>query len=273
MFIIVFCPRKRLDKVMDSAKTFCLKSDKFPDILIQSFKALRSGRDFADVTLACEDGQLVESHKLVLSSTSTFFANILGKMTCSNPVIYLKDVSMSSLEALLDFVYTGEVEVAEGGVEEFLSLAEHLQILGLSSKGEPEQKESDDLSLSHEIENQSGFEVKIERSGDPPPIVPEIPREIRKHGLEKDNLYHKKRGFKSSVKNGSKDEMKREDSKNTTFVQCDQCDQILKNRAVLNGHIRRQHPKKSLSQRPIKHQNFVTDLTEIKKAGNEGYLR
>merc|ERR1719494_196095 len=99
---------------MDSAKTFCLKSDKFTDILIQSFNALRSGRDFADVTLACEDGQLVESHKLVLSSTSTFFANLLSKMTSPNPVIYRKDVSMASLEALLDFVYTGEAEVAEG---------------------------------------------------------------------------------------------------------------------------------------------------------------
>ena len=179
---------------------------------------------------------------------------------------------MASLEALLDFVYTGEVEVAEGGVEEFLSLAEHLQILGMSSKGEPEQQENDDLSLSQEIENQSGFEVKIERSGDPPPIVPEIPKEIRKRGLDKDDLYHKKKGFKWSVENGSKDEMKREDSKNNTFVQCSQCNQILKNRAGLNGHISRQHPKKSPSQRPRKHQNFVTDLTEIKKAGNQGYL-
>ena len=268
MFIIVFCPRKRRDKVMDSAKTFCLKSDKFPDILIQAFKSLRSGRDFADVTLACEDGQLVESHKLVLSSTSTLFANILSKMTSPNPVIYLKDVSMASLEALLDFVYTGEVEVAEGSVEGFLFLAEHLQILGLSSKGEPEQKESDDLSLSQEIEYNSGFKVKIERSGDPPPIVPEIPKEIGKPGFDKDNLYHKKRGFECSVQNGSKDEMKRDNSKNNTFVQYDQCDQILKNRAVLNGHIRRQHPKKSPSQRPRKHQNFVTDLTEIKIAGN-----
>ena len=257
---------------MDSVKTFCLKSNKFPDILIQSFKALRSGRDFADVTLACEDGQLVESHKLVLSSTSTLFANILSKMTCPNPVIYMKDVSMASLEALLDFVYTGEAEVAEGGVEEFLSLVEHLQILGLSSKDEPEQKESDDLSLSREIENKSGFEVKIERSDDPPPIVPEIPKEIGKPGFDKDNLYHKKRGFECSVQNGSKDEMKRDNSKNNTFVQYDQCDQILKNRAVLNGHIRRQHPKKSPSQRPRKHQNFVTDLTEMKKAGNQGYL-
>ena len=157
-------------------------------------------------------------------------------------------------------------------MEEFLSLAKHLQILGLSSKGEPEQKESDDLSLSQEIENQSGFEVKLERNDDPPIIVPEIPKEIRKPGFDKDNLYHKKRGFECSVKNGSKDEMKGEDSKNNTFVQCDQCDQILKNRTVLNGHIRRQHPKKSPSQRPRKHQNFVTDLTEIKIAGNQAYL-
>ena len=255
---------------MDTSEKLCLQWNDFQENIVTAFGELRKDLELSDVTLACEDGQLVASHKLVLSSTSTFFANILSKMTCPNPVIYMKDVSMASLEALLDFVYTGEVEVAERGVEGFLFLAEHLQILGLSSKGEPEQKESDDLSLSQEIEYNSGFKVKIERSGDPPPIVPEIPKQIRKRGLDKDNLYHKERGFECSVKNGSKDEMKREDSKYNTFVQCDQCDQILKNRAVLNGHIRRQHPKKSPSQRPRKHQNFVTDLTE--KAGSQAYL-
>ena len=253
---------------MDTAEKLCLQWNDFQENIVTAFGELRKDLELSDVTLACEDGQLVASHKLVLSSTSTFFANILSKMTCPNPVIYMKDVSMASLEALLDFVYTGEAEVAEGGVEEFLSLVEHLQILGLSSKDEPEQKESDDLSLSREIENKSGFEVKIERSDDPPPIVPEIPKEIGKPGFDKDNLYHKKRGFECSVQNGSKDEMKRDNSKNNTFVQYDQCDQILKNRAVLNGHIRRQHPKKSPSQRPRKHQSFVTDLTEIKIAGN-----
>ena len=34
---------------------------------------LREGKDFTDVTLACEDGQQVETHKVVLTSSSPFF--------------------------------------------------------------------------------------------------------------------------------------------------------------------------------------------------------
>ena len=38
-----------------------------------AFGKLREGKDFTDVTLACEDGQQVEAHKVVLTSSSPFF--------------------------------------------------------------------------------------------------------------------------------------------------------------------------------------------------------
>ena len=38
-----------------------------------AFGELREGKDFTDVTLACEDGQQVEAHKVVLTSSSPFF--------------------------------------------------------------------------------------------------------------------------------------------------------------------------------------------------------
>ena len=38
-----------------------------------AFGELREGKDFSDVTLACEDGQQVEAHKVVLTSSSPFF--------------------------------------------------------------------------------------------------------------------------------------------------------------------------------------------------------
>ena len=42
-----------------------------------AFKELREDKDFADVTLACEDGQQIEVHKTVLASSSPFFMEIL----------------------------------------------------------------------------------------------------------------------------------------------------------------------------------------------------
>ena len=35
-----------------------------------AFGELREGKDFTDVTLACEDGQQVEAHKVILAVTS-----------------------------------------------------------------------------------------------------------------------------------------------------------------------------------------------------------
>ena len=51
----------------------CLKWNDFKDNIISSFGNLRKENDFADVTLVSEDGQRVESHKVVLSSSSPVF--------------------------------------------------------------------------------------------------------------------------------------------------------------------------------------------------------
>ena len=45
----------------------CLKWNDFQENAISAFGTLRNDREFADVTLACEDGQQVEAHKVILS--------------------------------------------------------------------------------------------------------------------------------------------------------------------------------------------------------------
>ena len=48
---------------------------------------------FTDVTLATLDNQHVSAHKIILSSGSTFFKNILVRNLHQNPLIYLKDIT------------------------------------------------------------------------------------------------------------------------------------------------------------------------------------
>ena len=43
------------------------------DNVCSAFGELREGKDSTDVTLACEDGQQMEAHKVVLISSSPFF--------------------------------------------------------------------------------------------------------------------------------------------------------------------------------------------------------
>ena len=48
----------------------------FQDLAQVAFEDLRNGRDFTDITLACED-QSIKAHKVALSACSPFFKKLL----------------------------------------------------------------------------------------------------------------------------------------------------------------------------------------------------
>ena len=50
-----------------SEKLFLQWND-FKENVITAFGSLREDNNFADVTLACEDGQQVEAHKVILAT-------------------------------------------------------------------------------------------------------------------------------------------------------------------------------------------------------------
>jgi len=113
------------------AQKFCLTWKDFNMIFNKEFEELRQSEDFFDVTLACEDNQ-VNAHKLVLSAASDFFKHILRNNKHGHPLIYLTGVKFSDLQAILDFIYTGETEVAEDNLETLLSTASKLKVKGLT---------------------------------------------------------------------------------------------------------------------------------------------
>merc|ERR1711983_67755 len=55
----------------------CLQWNDFRENVSSAFGDLREDKEFSDVTLACEDGQQVKAHKVVLIASSPFFLNIL----------------------------------------------------------------------------------------------------------------------------------------------------------------------------------------------------
>merc|ERR1712074_33044 len=92
------------------------------------------GREFADVTLACEDGQQGEAHKVILVSSSPFFLNLLRKNKHPHPLIYMRGLKSEDLVAMIDFLYFGEANVYQENLDSFLSVAEELQLKGLMGK-------------------------------------------------------------------------------------------------------------------------------------------
>merc|ERR1719430_2394797 len=93
----------------------------------EAFKDIREEKDFFDVTLACGDEQ-IKAHKVILSACSPFFKNILKRNSHPNPLLYLKGVKYSDLQAVLNFMYHGEVNVAQEELNSFLAVAEDLRV-------------------------------------------------------------------------------------------------------------------------------------------------
>ena len=118
---------------MVSTEKFYLRWDNFESNISSAFRDLKEDKDFSDVTLACFDQQ-VEAHKVILAASSNFFKKVLKNIKHSHPLIYMKGVKFTDLEAVLNFLYHGEVNVAEADLNNFLDLCGELEVKGLRSR-------------------------------------------------------------------------------------------------------------------------------------------
>ena len=94
-------------------KMLRLKWQDFQENAISAFGTLREDNEFADVTLACEDGQQVEAHKVILAASSPFFKEILKRNKHPNPLIYMRGLKSEDLLAIIDFLYFGEANFSK----------------------------------------------------------------------------------------------------------------------------------------------------------------
>jgi len=135
----------------------CLKWNDFQENAISAFGTLREDREFADVTLACEDGQQVEAHKVILASSSPFFLNLLRRNKHPHPLIYMRGLKSEDLVAMIDFLYFGEANIYQENLDSFLAVAEELQLKGLMGSGAEEEAEE---MKPHTIEKKPPKHVK-----------------------------------------------------------------------------------------------------------------
>ena len=107
----------------------------FESNISTSFRELREDSEFLDVTLCCDNGvDIVQAHKVILAACSPLFRKILSRQKSQqNPFLYLKGIRLKELRAVLDFIYHGEVNVAQDSLNNFLAVAEELAIKGLTT--------------------------------------------------------------------------------------------------------------------------------------------
>ncbi|XP_028160209.1 protein bric-a-brac 2-like isoform X8 [Ostrinia furnacalis] len=111
---------------------FCVRWNSYHTNLQAVFPRLLLTEQFADVTLACESRQL-RCHKLVLSACSAYLERLLLHNPCDHPIVLMRDMRFSEMQALVDFMYKGEVNVTQEELPSLLKSAEALQIRGLCS--------------------------------------------------------------------------------------------------------------------------------------------
>ena len=158
---------------------FCLRWNDFEQNISVAFRELRDDKDFFDVTLACDDEQ-IEAHKVILSACSPFFRRILRKNSHAHPLLYLKGVKFNDLQSVLNFMYHGEVNVAQEELNSFLSVAEELHVKGLT-QGQQSGGSTSHTDSQNAKKTSSSVPVFKPRPPDPPQRSRTIrpPQEVR----------------------------------------------------------------------------------------------
>jgi len=167
---------------MATSEKFCLRWNDFETNISAAFRELREEKDFFDVTLACDDSQ-VQAHKVILSACSPFFRNVLRRNPHQHPLLYLKGVKYKDILSVLNFMYMGEVNVAQEELNSFLSVAEDLRVKGLTqnnsteapaSKVQPKQETAKHIARPREPPERDP--VPQPKRPRPPPPTPQPPQ-------------------------------------------------------------------------------------------------
>ena len=118
---------------------------------------------YSDVTLVSDDFQSFQGHKVILSSCSKVFMELLKLSNPqSSPMIYLKGFSSNQISNILKFIYQGSVEVPTTDLTSFVEKAEELQLLNIRTK----RDETDNAITNENIEeaykevNASNIEIE-----------------------------------------------------------------------------------------------------------------
>ena len=124
------------------------KWEKFKQHLNSTLEDSLLEKSYYDVTLVSDEKTEFQAHKLILSAYSSVFKSLLFDNPHPNPLIYLRNVSHQELQAILQFMYLGKMELDQSRILELRKATEDLKIFHLSEALIKKSKATDNSSYT-----------------------------------------------------------------------------------------------------------------------------
>ncbi|XP_055530695.1 protein jim lovell [Wyeomyia smithii] len=117
-------------EIMADQEHYSLRWNNHQNHILRAFDTLLQTKTLVDVTLVCAETS-IRAHKVVLSACSPFFQRVFSETPCKHPVIVLKDFRGWVVQAIVDFMYRGEISVPQERLSVLIQAGESLQVRGL----------------------------------------------------------------------------------------------------------------------------------------------
>jgi len=115
------------DHHLNERQTF--RASTYANDMMAGFKSLKDSRSLCDCILVAQNVQF-HVHKSILASVSDYFRAMFcsGMRESTSNIIPLQGVSSDGLNKIVNFIYTGDVQIGMNDVEDVLDAATHLQM-------------------------------------------------------------------------------------------------------------------------------------------------
>lgn len=107
----------------------CHLSNNYYTNFFKNLKILYDDERFFDIELHCEGGEegteinIIKAHRVILSSSSSYFEAMFGNdfNENKNKIVKFYSISYDILKVLINFIYTGKIEINQINVQELLA--------------------------------------------------------------------------------------------------------------------------------------------------------
>ncbi|XP_029344680.1 ring canal kelch homolog [Acyrthosiphon pisum] len=102
--------------------------------ILEDMQSLRKNEVLCDIRFETDDGSVVSGHKNVLIAASPYFRAMFNNFGESNKdLVKIRELDSAALQLLIDYIYTGKINVSEENVQVVLPATNILQLDSVNS--------------------------------------------------------------------------------------------------------------------------------------------